>query len=644
MEAVGTELAAEVDFTFDATKGNQQMASGERGAKSLERHIEVLAATPMPQGGSLLAKVARTGQYFLHRMHIVEDRVHPDNGRARDVADGVVWSKEVRLAAGSPVVLDKVVTVWTSRDAGYPHGLLPEKRDPEGCAVEPEKEAAVIAEIERLSASHAGEANALGVDALRARHIADLERKWEHCDVEIEGDPAAQQGIRYSMFQLLGTYGGKDPWLNIGAKGLTGEVYQGRTFWDTESYCFPFYLLTQPETAEKLLEFRYRGLDAARARARELNYPGAVYPFTTLDGTEDTEVNELSLTEVHINAIIPYVIFLHAKVTGGDDYLFEKGIDMLVEQCRFWTARAAWIPYRNGYGINAVTGPDEWAAIANNNFYTNSLAAWVLENTADTLERIKAGAPEQLDEAACRLNLREDEPAVWRKIAAGMLLPREETLGIYPQDDSFLSRDPMLRTDLDPERDIPLDRKWAPERIARVRLAKQPDVLLLMFLLRDRFSRKDKEANYRFYEPLTAHGSSLSPAVHSILACDIGDRRQAYDYYLWASRLDLDNRNRNTEEGLHISSLAATWLNVVCGFGGLDYTSGILRLSPDLPDAWESLAFRLRYRGSTLRFTVFPDRVTCTVLDGPPVTLELCGKPVTAGTASVPLPARKAAP
>jgi maltose phosphorylase len=227
-----------------------------------------------------------------------------------------------------------------------------------------------------------------------------------------------------------------------------------------------------------------------------------------------------------------------------------------------------------------------------------------------------------------------------------MLRPRDESLGIHPQDDAFLSRDPMLRADLDPARDIPLERNWTMEKIARVRLAKQPDVLLLMFLLRDQFSRADKEANYRFYEPLTAHGSSLSPAIHSILASDIGDRRQAYDYYLWASRLDLDNRNRNTEEGLHISSLAGTWLNVICGFGGLDYMGDILRLNPALPDAWHSFSFRLRYRGSTLRITVFPDRVTCTVLDGPPVGIELCGETVKAGTApiSVPLPARKGTP
>jgi maltose phosphorylase len=634
VEPLDSAIDIELDFTLDASVGNQQMAADER-------HVEVLKATPQPHGGSLLAKVTRTGQYFLHRMEILADGVHPRDGHAHDLDRGMGWSTSARLAPGRRVIHDKVVTVWTSRDAGHPHGLLPEKRDPEGYTVAPELEAAVIAEIENLSAAHAAGIGACDMDVLRAKHIAALEEKWEHCDIVIEGDAAAQQGIRYSMFQLLGTYGGHDPWLNIGAKGLTGEIYQGRTFWDTESYCFPFYLLTQPEAAEKLLEFRYRGLDAARARARELNYPGAVYPFTTLDGSEDTEVNDLAMTEVHINAIIPYVIFLHARVTGSDDYLFEKGIDVLVEQCRFWSARTAWIPHRNGYGINAVTGPDEWAVWANNNFYTNTLAAWVLENTADALARMKEQSPAIFKAAADRLGLRDDEVKQWREIADGMLRPRDESLGIYPQDDAFLSRDPMLRADLDPARDIPLERKWTMEKIARVRLAKQPDVLLLMFLLRDQFSRGDKEANYRFYEPLTAHGSSLSPAIHSILACDIGDRRQAYDYYLWASRLDLDNRNKNTEEGLHISSLAGTWLNVVCGFGGLDYTGDILRLNPALPDAWQSFSFRLRLRGTTLRFIIHADHAECQTLDGPSVEVEIGGKPFCVGPTpvSIPLPA-----
>jgi maltose phosphorylase len=616
LEALDGAVEATLHFTLDASVGNQRMAADER-------HVEVLRASPRERGGSLLTKVVRTGQYCLHRMEIRCPGAPPPAGAAEPYAAGIRWNEVVRVAPGRPLAFDKVVTVWTSRDAGYPHGLLPEKRDPDGYSVKADQERDVLEAIEARSEGHAAEISARSGDALRDAHAAALERRWETCDVEIEGDDRAQQGIRYAIFQLLNTYTGRDAWLNIGAKGLTGEIYQGRTFWDTESYCFPFYLLTQPDAARNLLEFRYRGLDAARARARELDYPGAVYPFTTLDGTEDTEVNDYSMTEVHINAIIPYAILLHADVTGSDEYLFGKGIDVLVEQCRFWAARAAYIPYRGGYGINGVTGPDESAKWVNNNFYTNAMAAWVLERVAATLARMKADAPAHYDAAVRRLLLREEETAAWRTVAAGMLLPRDETLGIYPQDDAFLSRDPMRREDLVPDRDLPIERRWTMEKIARVQLCKQPDVLLLMFLHRDRFSREDKEANYRFYEPRTAHGSSLSPAIHSILACDIGDREQAYDYYLYASRLDLDNRNRNTEEGLHTSAMAGTWLNLVAGFAGLRYDRGDLRLNPNLPDGWSSLSFRLRYRGSTLRITVRADHVDTQAVEGPGAEIRI---------------------
>jgi maltose phosphorylase len=369
-------------------------------------------------------------------------------------------------------------------------------------------------------------------------------------------------------------------------------------------------------------------LDISRARAIELDYRGAVYPLTTIDGTEDCPVWEYWTTEIHINAIIPYVIFLATNTWGNEEYLHTHGLEVLIEQSRFWASRAKFIPYRNGYGINSVTGPDEWQQWVNNNFYTNYMAKWVLEYTLGTIEQMQQSAGEKLNAMVARTGFDLGEMAQWREIAEGLILNYDSELDIYVQDDSFLSMDPMLRKDLDPVKDVPVDKNWTAEKYLKIQTCKQPDVLMAMFLMRSKFTRDEKESNYRFYEPRTAHGSSLSPAIHSIIACDIGEYQQAYDYYLWISRLDLDNMNNNTEEGLHISSMASTWLNIVCGFGGLDYTGPCLSFRPILPKAWESYSFKLLYRASTIEILVDRRGVTYQVLKGDNVRATMYGQDI----------------
>lgn len=620
-------------FLLDGAKGNQTEVT-KTGI-----HSDVLFQAAQADNMVLAMKVRSTGQYYIHRMAICLDAALAEPQVNRTAREKVVeQSVEFIPETGREYRFEKRVSAWTSRDAGHPHGLIPKSRA--GSQADVTKEADIRQFLIERSRAHLQAVASADYDALRAKHAAHLEALWVEVDIEIDGDVAAQQGIRYCLFQLLNTYRGGDPHLNIGAKGMTGEVYDGRAFWDTESYCIPFFIHTHPEAAKRLLEFRHGTLDAARSRARDMRYQGAIYPFTTIDGTEDCVVWDLAFSEIHINAIIPFAIHQYVRATGDRAYLYDKGAEVLVEQARFWACRTCYIPYRNGYGINRVTGPDEWHIWSNNNFYTNTMAKWTLEYAAGVVgDMMRGQTGEALDALRRKTGLKPDEPARWREVAEKMILPYEAGLGIFPQDDLFLSLDPFSREQLDPAHDIPLERHWTVEKWYKTDMVKQPDVLLALFLLRDRFTLEEKRNNYRFYEQRTAHGSSLSPCIHSILAAEIGRYEQAYAYYLWASRLDLDDLNQSVHEGLHISSMAGSWLNLVTGFGGMTVRDDGIAFNPILPGPWRSYSFRVAYRGSTIQVRVDDSHAHYRVLRGAPVAARLSGRDTVIGDeeCSVPL-------
>ena len=352
-------------------------------------------------------------------------------------------------------------------------------------------------------------------------------------------------------------------------------------------------------------------------------------PFQTLDGTEDTTVWEYWMGEIHINAIIGYAIFVYTHVTGDKSYLHTHGIELLIELARFWSSRATFIPYRNGNAINRVMGPNEFAQGVNNDWYTNYMAQWLLRYAAQCVAETRIEAPALLDAAFERTQFDPAEMEHWSEVADKLILNHDAEMDVFVENDIFLSLDPLSREELDRDRDYPIERKWTIEKIHSRQITKQPDVLLAMFLMRERFSSHQKRQNYRFYEQRCVHTSSLSPSIHSILACDVGRYNQAYDYYLWSSRLDLDNFNNNTEEGLHISSMSGTWLNIVCGFGGLVYTGPVLELGPILPPAWKSYRFKFVYRGRTIQVSVDPEQVSLQLLAGDALEMLIYGQPVT---------------
>ncbi len=603
LTALNHSAPARVVMELDGDKENTHFGNARR-------HMEVVDSAAGADGIVLLKKICTTGQYFRHQMQTAV----PAGAQAAWIQQGarVGQAIELNLKEGQEVRFERTVSVFSSRDAGFPFGLI--QKGQTEADLDLEKEQEILMFLRRAGSAHAA---ALPLySALRNAHIEAVSKVWKTLDVEVEGDDLSQQGIRFCMFQLFNTYRGFDCNLNIGAKGLTGEVYFGRYFWDTEAYCLPYYLLTNPEAARHLLLCRYNTLDAARERARSFDYDGAWYAWQTIDGTEDLSLNEYAFGEVHINGIVPYAIYFYTKTTGSTELLYNEGIEILIELSRFWASRASYSPYRKGFGILKVMGPDEYQQFINNNFYTNFMAVQALEYTLQTIDRMRADAPDALAEVLGRLQVDEDtELARWKTVAAQMILTENQERGIFVQDDEFFSNEEIHREELDKQRDIPVEKKWTIEKYQKAQLIKQPDVLMAMFLFRDRFSMQQKRDNFRYYEQRTIHGSSLSPSIHSILANEIGRDHMAYEYYLYAARLDLEDYNNNTFEGLHITSLAGTWMNIVFGFGGLCIADDCVQLSPRLPKAWNGLKFKYTYRGELMQVSATHDRVEMQVLE-----------------------------
>lgn len=457
---------------------------------------------------------------------------------------------------------------------------------------------------------------------------------WSTADIEIEGDPDNQQGIRFCIFQLYQTYHGDNPGFNIGAKGLTGEAYRGLAFWDTESYCLPFYIFNNPKAARNLLEFRYKSLPEAKARAIDVDCAGAFYPISTIDGTESCDLWQHSNLQLHVGTAISYGIWHYVKITGDKPFLYDKGVEMLIEISRFYATRGQWGQKSGKYGYYGVMGPDEFQLMVNNNTYTNFMAKKLFEYTLEAVQEMKLLEGDRFAALAGKLGLQEEELANWRKLAENMKILRDEETGIYEEHDGFFDM-PHIDIHSIPVTDFPLYSNWSYDRLYRYDMIKQPDVLMFLFLHNQSFSLAEKRANYEFYEPKTIHESSLSPSIHSILAAEIGRHEEAYKFFEFATRLDLDNYNRNTREGLHTTSIAAAWMNIVYGFGGMRSDGDQLVFNPTIPAPWSSYRFSITYRGSVIAMKVDKEKVAMHTISGGPVEAVIYGQTCTIDTEGI---------
>ena len=463
-----------------------------------------------------------------------------------------------------------------------------------------------------------------GFDLLFENHKNCWLRKWETSDIIIEGDVAAQQGIRYNIFQLNQTYTGEDERLNIGPKGFTGEKYGGVTYWDTEAYCLPFYLSTSTQdVSKKLLIYRHRHLAKAIENAQKLGFENgaALYPMVTINGEECHNEWEITFEEIHRNGAIAYAIYNYVNYTGDKEYLAPYGFEVLLGISRFWSQRVNWSEDKQKYVMLGVTGPNEYENNVNNNFHTSYMAVWTLKYTLEVVEYLQKEYPYLYNELISKWKFNAiKETSRWKDIIEKMYFPFDEKRQIYLQQDGFLDKEIIPVSEL-PASQRPINQKWSWDRILRSCYIKQADTLQSMFWFENNFTNEVLKRHFDFYEPITVHESSLSPCVHSILAAKIGYEEKSYEMYLRTSRLDLDDYNNDTEDGLHITSMGGTWMSFVMGFGGMRAGNNQLVLNPFLPGKWKSYQFRLNYRGAHLILKKEKEKLT--VMNDSPVAVSL---------------------
>lgn len=474
-------------------------------------------------------------------------------------------------------------------------------------------------------------ATALGYESLLKLQADSWAQIWAMADISIDGDLKAQQGIRFNIFQLNQTYSGKDSRLNIGPKGFTGEKYGGSTYWDTEAYCIPFYMATKDQqVARNLLRYRYEQLDKAVENAKKLGFSSgaALYPMVTMNGEESHNEWEITFEEIHRNGAMVFAIYNYIRYTGDYSYVPEMGLEVMIAIAKFWHQRATYSQRAKKYMILGVTGPNEYENNVNNNWYTNYLAKWCMEYAVENIHKVKDTYPSDYDRIMVKTQLTDREISSWMEVADNMYMPFDEELGVYLQQDGFLDKEIIPVNELSKEH-RPINQKWSWDRILRSCYIKQADVLQCFYFFEDHFTKEQLSKHFDFYEPLTVHESSLSPCVHSIQAAKLDRMDQAYEFYLRTSRLDLDDYNKEVEEGCHITSMAGTWMSIVEGFGGLQIIDDKPSFTTKLPQQWSGFSFKINFRHQIIEVQVTTSGTKVSLEGKQPQDIILNGEHIT---------------
>ena len=464
------------------------------------------------------------------------------------------------------------------------------------------------------------------------RHLDDF---WRRSDVRIVGDDKEpqhrggelQQALRFNLFHIFqAAFRVGD--MSIPAKGLTGQAYDGNYFWDTEAYVLPFLIYTYPHLARNLLDFRYRMLDKARRRAQEVSEKGALFPWRTINGEEASAYYAAGTAQYHINGDIMYALQKYVEVSGDEDFLFEKGAEMLAETARMWYGLGFFSERRGGkFCIHGVTGPDEYTTLVDNNLYTNLIAQNNLGYAAATLETLKQKREDLFDALAEKIKLEAKEIDNWRRAADRMYLPYDDDLQIHPQDDTFLDKK-VWDFDHTPGEQYPLLLHYHPLVIYRQQVIKQADVTLAMVLLGNHFSLEQKRRNFDYYDPLTTGDSSLSVCIQSILAQEVGYLDKALEYAHYAVLMDLGNVEGNVKDGCHIASLGGSWMLCVFGLAGMRQYHERLSFNPRLPKGLKSLTFPLTVHGCVLEVEIRVETATYRLRQGEQLTFHHCDQKI----------------
>lgn len=468
------------------------------------------------------------------------------------------------------------------------------------------------------------EATDAGVSALYAEQKAYLLAFWDNCGVSITGEPELSDAISYNMYQLIQS-AGKDVHSNVTAKGLSGEGYEGHYFWDTEMYLQPFYLLNARDISKNLIKYRYTILDYARENAKILGHKkGAAFPWRTIMGKECSGYFPSGSAQYHISGDISYAVVAYYLATKDSDMLKEYGAEILIETARMWMDLGNY--YHGQFHLNTVTGPDEYTCLVNNNYYTNSLAAYNLKWAAKSYQILK----EEGKEAVLRdkIGVTEEELSEFEKAAEAMFLPYDEELGINPQDDSFLQKQIWLAEDVKKE-EKPLLLHYHPMYLYRYQICKQADTVLAHVILEDAQDEETIRKSFEYYEKITTHDSSLSTCIFSIVAARLGMMDKAYEYLGESAKLDLFNLHNNTKDGIHTANMGGTYMAIVYGFGGLRIKEDGLHLTPRIPKQWQGYQFRFLYEDAQIEVSVEKDSYKVRLLKGEKVSFYLYEEAVT---------------
>ncbi len=454
-----------------------------------------------------------------------------------------------------------------------------------------------------------------GWDRLLAKQREYLDDFWHSADVEIEGDGELQQAVRFALFHTLQS-GARAERRAIPAKGLTGPGYDGHAFWDSETFVLPVLTYTHPQAAADALRWRHATLDLARERAHTLGLNGASFPWRTIRGQECSAYWPAGTAAFHINADIADAVVRYIRTTGDGEFAAGPGLELLVHTARLWRSLGHH-DHEGHFHINGVTGPDEYSSLADNNVYTNLMAEQNLRSAAEL-----AG---HLSERAHELGVDDEEIAAWRDAANSMYVPWDERLQVHPQSEGFTKHALLNLEGLQ----FPLLLHVPYYKLYSTQVVKQADLVLALYLRGDRFSDEEKARDFAYYEAITVRDSSLSACAQAVVAAEVGHVELAYDYFGEAARMDLGDLMQNTRDGLHIASLAGSWIAAVAGFGGMRDHGGTLSFRPRLPSALARLTFRVRYRGRSLKVDVHPKEVTYELLDGEPLEIIHEGEPLT---------------
>jgi len=502
----------------------------------------------------------------------------------------VTWQWKATL--GQVYTLDRTVVIYTSRDVA----------DPAAAATK-----------------HLREVKTQDADGLLAAHAKAWARRWDTADIEVDGDDEVQLALRFGLYHLMIAGNPDDERVSIGARMLSGRAYRGHVFWDTDIFMLPFFVFTDPPTARAMLMYRYHTLPQARREAEQHGYRGALYAWESATTGTETAPREATLPngdtipiltgeyEDHISADVPYAVWQYWRATDDAGFFTQAGAEIMLECARFWASRAE-ANGENRYHIRRVIGPDEYHEIVDDNAYTNGMARWTLERGVETLDWLSRNAPQRLADLAERMALSPEDGEEWRHISAGLVTGFDPATRLFEQFAGYFALDHIDLSRYE-GRLVALDVLLGGERISRSQVIKQADVLMLLHLLADEFDRETLEGNFRYYEPRTGHGSSLSPAIHALLAARLADTALAKRYFSESIRIDLGDQIGSAAGGIHAGTYGGLWQAVVFGVAGMRVREDGLSFDPHLLPEWRRLRFSVLWRGRRLRVSLTPRRM-----------------------------------